>query len=138
MLTSVFTKIFGSRNDRVLRRLNKVVAKINKLEPTFEALSDEELKAKTAEFRARLAQGETLEQLLPEAFATVREASKRVLGMRHFDVQLLGGMILNNRCIAEMRTGEGKTLTATLPCYLNALPAKAVHVVTVNDYSTAG
>ena len=134
MLTSVFTKIFGSRNDRVLRRLNKIVAKINKLEPTFEALSDEELKAKTAEFRARLAQGETLEQLLPEAFATVREASKRVLGMRHFDVQLLGGMILNNRCIAEMRTGEGKTLTATLPCYLNALPAKAVHVVTVNDY----
>ncbi len=134
MLRTIATKIFGSRNDRILRRLNKIVVKINKLEPTFEALSDDELKAKTAEFRARLAQGETLESLIPEAFATVREASKRVLGMRHFDVQLIGGMVLNDRCIAEMRTGEGKTLTATLPCYLNALPGKAVHVVTVNDY----
>lgn len=134
MLRTIATKIFGSRNDRVLRRLNKIVVKINKLEPEYEALSDEQLKAKTAEFRERLAQGATLESLMPEAFATVREASKRVLGMRHFDVQLIGGMVLNNRCIAEMRTGEGKTLTATLPCYLNALPGKAVHVVTVNDY----
>ena len=116
MLRTIVTKIFGSRNERVLRRLNKEVKKINALEPTFEALTDEELKAKTAEFRERLAKGETLEQLMPEAFATVREASKRVLGMRHFDVQLIGGMVLTNRCIAEMRTGEGKTLTATLAC----------------------
>ena len=134
MLRTIATKIFGSRNDRILRRLNKQVAKINKLEPTFEALSDEELKGKTAEFRERLQNGEKLENLIPEAFATVREASKRVLGMRPFDVQLIGGMVLNNRCIAEMRTGEGKTLTATLPCYLNALSGKGVHVVTVNDY----
>ena len=134
MLRTIATKIFGSRNDRILRRLNKQVLKINKLEPEFEALSDEELKAKTAEFRERLKNGETLESLIPEAFATVREASKRTLGMRHFDVQLVGGMVLNNRCIAEMRTGEGKTLTATLPCYLNALTGKGVHVVTVNDY----
>ncbi|MGC7560822.1 preprotein translocase subunit SecA [Pasteurella sp. PK-2025] len=134
MFRSLITKVFGSRNDRILRRLNKNVIKINKLEPEFEALTDEQLKAKTGEFKARLEQGETLEQLLPEAFATVREASKRVLGMRHFDVQLLGGMVLTNRCIAEMRTGEGKTLTATLPCYLNALTGKGVHVVTVNDY----
>ncbi|TDQ58124.1 protein translocase subunit secA [Mesocricetibacter intestinalis] len=134
MLRSIATKIFGSRNDRILRRLNKQVNKINKLEAQFEALSDEELSAKTAEFKARLEKGETLESLLPEAFATVREASKRVLGMRHFDVQLIGGMVLTNRCIAEMRTGEGKTLTATLPCYLNALSGKGVHVVTVNDY----
>ncbi|PJG82952.1 preprotein translocase subunit SecA [Caviibacterium pharyngocola] len=134
MLSTIVTKIFGSRNDRILRRLNKQIVKINKLEPQFEALSDEELKAKTAEFRERLQNGEKLEALLPEAFATVREASKRVLGMRPFDVQLIGGMVLNNRCIAEMRTGEGKTLTATLPCYLNALSGKGVHVVTVNDY----
>ncbi|MCK3658359.1 preprotein translocase subunit SecA [Pasteurellaceae bacterium Pebbles2] len=134
MLSTIATKIFGSRNDRILRRLNKQVKKINALEPTFEALSDEELRSKTAEFRQRLAAGETLEQLLPEAFATVREASKRTLGMRPFDVQLVGGMVLTNRNIAEMRTGEGKTLTATLPCYLNALTGKGVHVVTVNDY----
>ncbi|WP_439286957.1 preprotein translocase subunit SecA [Lonepinella sp. BR2357] len=134
MLTTIATKIFGSRNDRVLRRLNKQVKKINALEPTFEALTDDELRSKTAEFRQRLSQGETLEQLLPEAFATVREASKRTLGMRPFDVQLVGGMVLTNRNIAEMRTGEGKTLTATLPCYLNALTGKGVHVVTVNDY----
>ena len=131
---SFLTKIFGSRNERILRRLRKQVAKINKMEPAFEALSDDELRAKTEEFRSRLANGETLQQLLPEAFATVREAGKRVLGMRHFDVQLIGGMVLTNRCIAEMRTGEGKTLTATLPCYLNALTGKGVHVVTVNDY----
>ena len=131
---SFLTKIFGSRNDRILRRLRKQVAKINKMEPAFEALSDDELRAKTDEFRSRLANGETLQQILPEAFATVREAGKRVLGMRHFDVQLIGGMVLTNRCIAEMRTGEGKTLTATLPCYLMALEGKGVHVVTVNDY----
>ena len=131
---SILTKIFGSRNDRILRKLRKQVAKINKLEPEFEALTDEQLRAKTDEFRQRLSAGETLQQILPEAFATVREASKRVLGMRHFDVQLIGGMVLTNRCIAEMRTGEGKTLTATLPCYLIALEGKGVHVVTVNDY----
>ena len=131
---SILTKIFGSRNDRILRKLRKQVAKINKLEPEFEALTDERLRAKTDEFRQRLSAGETLQQILPEAFATVREASKRVLGMRHFDVQLIGGMVLTNRCIAEMRTGEGKTLTATLPCYLIALEGKGVHVVTVNDY----
>ncbi|WP_386691091.1 Protein translocase subunit SecA [Lonepinella sp. MS14434] len=134
MLSTIATKIFGSRNERVLRRLNKQVKKINALEPAFEALSDDELRSKTAEFRQRLSQGETLEQLLPEAFATVREACKRTLGMRPFDVQLVGGMVLTDRNIAEMRTGEGKTLTATLPCYLNALTGKGVHVVTVNDY----
>ncbi len=134
MLTKLLTKIFGSRNDRTLRRLHKVVDIINRMEPDFEKLSDEALKAKTAEFRTRLQQGESLEKMMPEAFATVREASKRVFGMRHFDVQLLGGMVLNERCIAEMRTGEGKTLTATLPAYLNALGGKGVHVVTVNDY----
>lgn len=134
MFSTIVTKVFGSRNDRILRRLNKRVVQINKLEPEFEALTDEALKAKTEEFRQRLAQGEKLEELIPEAFATVREASKRVLGMRPFDVQLIGGMVLNDRCIAEMRTGEGKTLTATLPCYLNALTGKGVHVVTVNDY----
>lgn len=108
MLSAIARKLFGSRNDRILRRLNKRVNLINKLEPEFEALSDEQLKAKTAEFRDRLEKGETLEQLLPEAFATVREASKRVLGLRPFDVQLIGGMVLNNRCIAEMRTGKVK------------------------------
>ncbi|BFU60301.1 MULTISPECIES: preprotein translocase subunit SecA [Rodentibacter] len=131
---SILTKIFGSRNDRILRKLKKQVVKINKLESEFEALTDEQLRAKTDEFRDRLKSGETLQDILPEAFATVREASKRVLGMRHFDVQLIGGMVLTNRCIAEMRTGEGKTLTATLPCYLIALEGKGVHVVTVNDY----
>ncbi|CAK9886026.1 MAG: Protein translocase subunit SecA [Candidatus Erwinia impunctatus] len=134
MFTKLLTKIFGSSNERTLRRMRKIVDTINSMEPEFEKLSDEALQAKTAEYRARLAKGETLETLLPEAFATVREASKRVFGMRHFDVQLLGGMVLNERCIAEMRTGEGKTLTATLPAYLNALSGKGVHVVTVNDY----
>ncbi|MCW2476114.1 preprotein translocase subunit SecA [Candidatus Symbiopectobacterium sp. NZEC151] len=134
MLTSILTKVFGSRNDRTLRRMRKVVEVISRMEPAIEALSDDELKAKTAEFRGRLEKGETLEALLPEAFAVVREASKRVFGMRHFDVQLMGGMVLNERCIAEMRTGEGKTLTATLPAYLNALTGRGVHVVTVNDY----
>ncbi|NRF24676.1 preprotein translocase subunit SecA [Vibrio coralliilyticus] len=134
MITKLLTKVIGSRNDRTLRRLRKIVKEINNYEPTFEVLSDEELKAKTVEFRQRLEQGETLDKLLPEAFATVREASKRVYGMRHFDVQLIGGMVLNAGQIAEMRTGEGKTLTATLPAYLNALAGKGVHVVTVNDY----
>ena len=134
MLIKMLTKVFGSRNDRTLRRMRKVVNIINGMEPAMEKLSDDELKAKTAEFRARLEKGEVLENLIPEAFAVVREASKRVFGMRHFDVQLLGGMVLNDRCIAEMRTGEGKTLTATLPAYLNALTGKGVHVVTVNDY----
>ncbi|MDR0805705.1 MAG: preprotein translocase subunit SecA [Enterobacteriaceae bacterium] len=134
MLTKLMTKIFGSRNDRTLRRMRKSVEEINRREPEYEALSDEQLKEKTAAFRARLEKGESLESLLPEAFAVVREASKRVFGMRHFDVQMIGGMVLNNRCIAEMRTGEGKTLTATLPAYLNALSGRGVHIVTVNDY----
>ena len=134
MLIKMLTKVFGSSNDRTLRRMRKAVDVINKMEPDFEKLSDDELKGKTDLFRERLKKGETLESLIPEAFATVREASKRVFGMRHFDVQLIGGMVLNDRCIAEMRTGEGKTLTATLPAYLNALTGKGVHVVTVNDY----
>ncbi|SMB56613.1 preprotein translocase subunit, ATPase [Serratia proteamaculans] len=134
MLVKLLTKVFGSRNDRTLRRMRKSVEQIGLMEPDMEKLSDDELKAKTNEFRARLEKGEVLENLLPEAFAVVREASKRVFGMRHFDVQLLGGMVLNDRCIAEMRTGEGKTLTATLPAYLNALSGRGVHVVTVNDY----
>ncbi len=134
MITKLLTKVIGSRNDRTLRRLRKIVKEINNYESAFEALSDEELKAKTVEFRQRIEQGENLDQLLPEAFATVREASKRVFGMRHFDVQLIGGMVLHGGQIAEMRTGEGKTLTATLAAYLNALPGKGVHIVTVNDY----
>ncbi|MFR9701238.1 preprotein translocase subunit SecA [Aeromonas sanarellii] len=134
MISTLLTKIIGSRNDRTLKALRKIVKQINAMEPQFEALSDSELQAKTAEYRQRLEQGETLEQLLPEAFATVREASRRVFGMRHFDVQLIGGMVLNSNRIAEMKTGEGKTLTATLPAYLNALTGRGVHVVTVNDY----
>ncbi|VFB11996.1 Preprotein translocase subunit SecA [Aeromonas salmonicida] len=134
MISTLLTKIIGSRNDRTLKALRKIVKQINAMEPQFEALSDSELQAKTAEYRQRLEQGETLDQLLPEAFATVREASKRVFGMRHFDVQLIGGMVLDSNRIAEMKTGEGKTLTATLPAYLNALSGRGVHVVTVNDY----
>ncbi|OCG53450.1 preprotein translocase subunit SecA [Gilliamella sp. Choc6-1] len=134
MLLNLLTKVFGSRNERVLKTMRKRVEKINALEPTMEALSDDELKAKTTEFKKKLASGTQLDDILEEAFAVVREASKRVFGMRHFDVQLIGGMVLNERCIAEMRTGEGKTLTATLPAYLNALSGKGVHVVTVNDY----
>ncbi|MED5523572.1 MAG: preprotein translocase subunit SecA [Pseudomonadota bacterium] len=133
MFTQLLTKIIGSRNDRTIKRLSKIVAQINALEPQFEALDDAALGAKTAEFRGRLEKGDTLDDILPEAFATVREASKRVFGMRHFDVQMIGGMVLHSGKIAEMRTGEGKTLTATLPAYLNAL-AGPVHVVTVNDY----
>ena len=134
MAIQFLTKIFGSRNDRLLKTYRKTVVQINGLEAHFEKLSDEALKAKTAEFQQRLAQGETLDALLPEAFATVREASKRVMRMRHFDVQLIGGIALHQGRVAEMRTGEGKTLTATLPVYLNALTGKGVHVVTVNDY----
>jgi preprotein translocase subunit SecA len=134
MFVKLMTKMFGSRNDRLLKQMKKEVSKINALEPVIEALSDEELKLKTVEFRERLAKDETLDSMLPEAFAVVREASKRVFGMRHFDVQMIGGMVLNDGKIAEMRTGEGKTLTATLPSYLNALTGKGVHVITVNDY----
>jgi preprotein translocase subunit SecA len=127
-------RIFGSKNQRELKKLNKTVSRINALEPAMQQLSDGELQAKTSEFRNRLAQGETLDELLPEAFAVVREAGVRVMKMRHFDVQLIGGMVLNSGKIAEMRTGEGKTLVATLPAYLNALTGKGVHLVTVNDY----
>jgi preprotein translocase subunit SecA len=134
MLNSFLTRIFGSRNERVLRQLGKSVAQITALEPKLQSLSDDELRAKTAEYRERLAAGATLDSLLPEAFATVREAARRVLGLRHYDVQMIGGMVLHNGKIAEMRTGEGKTLVATLPVYLNALEGKGVHVVTVNDY----
>ena len=134
MLSNLTKKIFGSRNDRLLKQYRKTVSKINALEESMQALSDETLKAKTAEFKERLAKGETLDDILPEAFAVCREASRRTLGMRHFDVQLIGGMVLHYGKIAEMRTGEGKTLVATLPVYLNALSGKGVHVVTVNDY----
>lgn len=134
MVTGVLKKIFGSRNDRVLKRMSRVVAQINALEPSVAPLTDDELRAKTTGFKERVAQGETLDALLPEAFAVVREAGKRVLGMRHFDVQLIGGMVLHDGKIAEMRTGEGKTLVATLAVYLNALSGKGVHVITVNDY----
>ncbi|CCQ10337.1 Protein export cytoplasm protein SecA ATPase RNA helicase (TC 3.A.5.1.1) [Pseudoalteromonas luteoviolacea B = ATCC 29581] len=134
MITKIFTKLFGSRNDRTIRNLRKTVALINALEKDIGALSDEQLKAKTVEFRERYDAGTSLDDLLPEAFAVVREASKRVYGMRHFDVQMIGGMVLHQGRIAEMRTGEGKTLTATLPAYLNGLTGKGVHVITVNDY----
>ncbi|MGL4473368.1 MAG: preprotein translocase subunit SecA [Shewanella sp.] len=134
MFGNLLTKVFGSRNDRTLKALNKTVTKINALEADYEKLTDTELTGKTAEFRQRLEQGESLESITAEAFAVVREASKRVFEMRHFDVQLLGGMVLDSNRIAEMRTGEGKTLTATLPAYLNALSGKGVHVITVNDY----
>lgn len=134
MAFNILTKIFGSRNERLLKQYRSVVTRINALEGQFEQLSDDDLRAKTAEFKERVANGETLDALLPEAFAVVREGSKRVMKMRHFDVQMLGGMSLHQGKISEMRTGEGKTLTATLPVYLNALTGKGVHVVTVNDY----
>ncbi|MBB4128051.1 preprotein translocase subunit SecA [Xanthomonas translucens] len=134
MINSLLTRVFGSRNERQLRQLHRIVAKINALEPEMEQLSDTQLQAKTPELRGRIAGGETLDKVLPEAFAVCREASRRVLGMRHYDVQLIGGMVLHLGKIAEMRTGEGKTLVATLPVYLNALEDKGVHVVTVNDY----
>lgn len=134
MFSSLFKKVFGSQNDRQLKRMGKIVKSINALEESLATLSDVELKAKTAEFRQRFEQGETLDSIMPEAFAVVREASKRVMGMRHFDVQMIGGMTLHEGRIAEMRTGEGKTLVATLPAYLNAITGNGVHVVTVNDY----
>ncbi|MFT7054114.1 MAG: preprotein translocase subunit SecA, partial [Psychromonas sp.] len=134
MITGLITKIIGSRNDRYLKKLRKVADEINKLEPQMQALSDAQLKAKTAEFKERVASGESLDTILVEAFAVIRNASERVFGMRQFDVQLIGGMVLNDNKIAEMRTGEGKTLTATLPAYLNAITAKGVHIITVNDY----
>ena len=134
MLPKLLTSIFGSRNERLLKQYRRVVEKVNALEPQFEALDDDALRAKTEEFRQRIAQGATLDELLPEAFAAVREGGKRSLKMRHFDVQYIGGMALHNGKIAEMRTGEGKTLMATLPVYLNALSGQGVHVVTVNDY----
>ena len=134
MFASLARTLFGNANDRSLKGYQRRVPEINALEPAMQALDDAALRAKTAEFRQRLADGATLDDILPEAFATVREGAVRVLGMRHFDVQLIGGMVLNDGKIAEMKTGEGKTLVATLPVYLNALPAKGVHVVTVNDY----
>ena len=134
MLRALARSLFGTANDRVVKGFDKPVAKINALEPDLAKLSDEQLRARTTEFRERLAKGETLDDLLPEAFATVREAAKRTLGQRHFNVQLKGGMVLHQGKIAEMKTGEGKTLVATLPVYLNALEGKGVHVVTVNDY----
>src|SRR5687767_5552612 len=133
-LVRVPARLFGSRNERLLKQYQHLVDKINALEPELAKLSDPALRGKTEEFRKRLADGETLDRLLPEAFAVVREASKRTLRMRHFDVQLLGGMVLHNGKIAEMKTGEGKTLVATLPAYLNALTGRGVHIVTVNDY----
>lgn len=134
MLNKLLKSIFGSKNERELKRMGKNVVRINALEPAMQALSDEQLKAKTQEYRDRFKKGETLDDLLPEAFATVREASRRVMNMRHFDVQLIGGMSLHEGRIAEMRTGEGKTLVSTLPSYLHALAGKGVHIVTVNDY----
>jgi preprotein translocase subunit SecA len=134
MFGALAKKFIGSANDRVVKRLEKPVAEIAALEPSLVKLSDAELAARTVAFRERLAKGETLDDLLPEAFATVREAAKRILGQRHFDVQMMGGMVLHRGSIAEMATGEGKTLVATLPVYLNALTGKGVHVVTVNDY----
>jgi preprotein translocase subunit SecA len=134
MISGLLKKIFGSRNDRLIKQYSQTVTRINALEPAIQALSDDQLRAKTDEFKQRLAAGEKLDDLLPEAFAVVREAGKRALGMRHFDVQMIGGMVLHHGKIAEMRTGEGKTLVATLPAYLNALTGKGVHIVTVNDY----
>ena len=134
MIGSVLKKIVGSKNERDLKRLRMVVEQINALEPEISSLTDAALAAKTDEFRDRLANGETLDDLLPEAFAVVREAAVRTLGMRHFDVQLIGGMVLHSGKIAEMKTGEGKTLMSTLPVYLNALAGRGVHVITVNDY----
>ena len=134
MAFNFLTHIFGSRNDRLLKTFRKTVVQINALEPALEKLDDAALQAKTQEFKTRFQNGETLDALLPEAYAVVREASKRVMKMRHFDVQLMGGIALHQGKISEMRTGEGKTLTATLPVYLNALSGEGVHVVTVNDY----
>jgi len=134
MIDSILTRIVGTKNERELKRIRPVVEQVGSLEPGLRALDDRALAAKTAEYRGRIAQGASLDDLLPEAFATVREAGRRALSMRHFDVQLIGGMALHRGMIAEMKTGEGKTLVATLAAYLNALGGKGVHVVTVNDY----
>ena len=134
MLASLIGGIFGTKNERELKRMRKIVEQINALEPTISALSDADLSAKTPEFKQRYNNGESLDKLLPEAFAVCREAAKRVMGMRHYDVQLIGGITLHEGKIAEMRTGEGKTLMGTLACYLNALSGEGVHVITVNDY----
>src|SRR5690349_16588669 len=134
MLNTLIKRMFGSRNERTLRRMEKVVQTINAFEPMIQSLDDAKLANKTQEFKARFSQGETLDELLAEAFAVVREVSIRTLGLRHFDVQLIGGMVLHEGNIAEMKTGEGKTLVATLPAYLNAISGRGVHVVTVNDY----
>lgn len=137
IINKVVAKIVGSRNDRLIKQLFKTVNNINKLEPDLQSLSDEELSAKTQTFKDRVDNQEPIESILPEAFAVIREASSRVLGLRHHDVQLIGGMVLNDGNISEMGTGEGKTLVATLPAYLNALSGKGVHIVTVNDYLAA-
>ncbi|HMF92988.1 MAG TPA: DEAD/DEAH box helicase, partial [Vicinamibacterales bacterium] len=134
MLDTLLAKVVGTQNERELKRLRPIVTRVNALESSVQSLSDEQLRRKTTEFRERFAKGETLDDLLPEAFAVVRETGRRVLNMRHFDVQLIGGAVLHKGKIAEMKTGEGKTLVATLPAYLNALEGKGVHVVTVNDY----
>src|ERR1700716_579697 len=134
VIDTLLAKVVGTQNERELKRLRPIVAQVNALEPGTTALSDEQLRAKTAEFKQRVAKGESLDELLPEAFAVVREAGRRVLNMRHFDVQLIGGLALHRGMIAEMKTGEGKTLVATLPAYLNALGGHGVHIVTVNDY----
>src|SRR5882672_5644947 len=134
MLGTLLAKVIGTQNERELKKLRPIVDQVNALEPSLQQLSDDELRARTAEFRERLAKGETLEDLLPEAFAVVREAGRRTVNMRHFDVQILGGAVLHGGAIAEMKTGEGKTLVATLPAYLNALEGKGVHIVTVNEY----
>jgi preprotein translocase subunit SecA len=134
MFGALARRLFGSANDRYVKSLESLVAQINELEPRMEQLSDDGLRARTAEFRQRLEEGTELDDLLVDAFATVREAAKRTLGQRHFDVQLMGGIVLHRGMIAEMKTGEGKTLVSTLPVYLNALTGKGVHVVTVNDY----
>src|SRR6187200_1640073 len=133
IVDTLLAKVIGTQNERDLKRLRPMVAAVNAKEPEIQPLSDEQLRGKTAEFRQRLQNGETLDDLLPEAFAVVREAGRRVLKMRHFDVQMIGGMVLHNGTLAEMKTGEGKTLVATLPAYLNALAGQGVHIVTVND-----
>ena len=133
-MLGLLTKVFGSKNERELKKIQPVIERINALEPEIKALNDDALKGRTADFRQRLENGEDIENILPEAFAVVREASIRVLNMRHFDVQLIGGYVLHQGKIAEMKNGEGKTLAATLPAYVNALTGKGVHIVTVNDY----
>src|SRR5438876_2668278 len=134
MIDTLLAKVVGTQNDRELNRLRPIVAEVNALAPAIQSLSDDQVSAKTAELKQRVSNGEPIDDLMPEAFAVVREAGRRVLTMRHFDVQLIGGAVLHKGKIAEMKTGEGKTLVATLPAYLNALEGKGVHVVTVNDY----